>query len=127
MTRHLHLISCGALIAGLTSATLLAQGRGGGADWATAQMDAQRTASIRNDANISIANMQKPGFEEQWKRTLDNPPRQGESLMQGVTVSGVTLFTPLSLVAGSSNNLYAIDNDTGNLLWKRHFDAALPA
>jgi hypothetical protein len=116
-----------AAIALLSTASVFAQGRGGGADWATAQMDAQRTASIRTDANISVATMQKPGFELQWKVKLDNQARQNESLMQGVTVSGVTLFTPLSLVAGTSNNMFAIDNDTGNLLWKRHFDAALPA
>jgi hypothetical protein len=32
-----------------------------------------------------------------------------------------------AVVAGSSNNVYGIDNDTGYVVWKRRFDAALPA
>jgi outer membrane protein assembly factor BamB len=44
-----------------------------------------------------------------------------------VTANGVTLFVPMSVVAGSSNNVYALDNDTGYVVWQRHFDAALPA
>ena len=46
---------------------------------------------------------------------------------QGVTASGVTLFVPMSLVTGSSNNVYAIDNDLGYVVWERQFDVALPA
>ena len=49
------------------------------------------------------------------------------TVAQGVTASGVTLFVPMSLVAGSSNNIYAIDNDNGYIVWQRHFDAAVPA
>src|SRR6185369_13224972 len=45
----------------------------------------------------------------------------------GVTASGVTLFVPLSLVTGSSNNVYAIDSDLGYVVWERRFDVALPA
>ena len=44
-----------------------------------------------------------------------------------MTASGVTLFVPMSLVTGSSNNVYAIDNDIGYVVWERHFDAALPS
>jgi hypothetical protein len=69
----------------------------------------------------------KPGFELQWKVKLENQPRHLNGLAQGVTANGVTLFVPLSLVTGSSNNVYSIDNDTGYVLWQRHFDAALPA
>jgi outer membrane protein assembly factor BamB len=38
----------------------------------------------------------------------------------------VTLFVPTSLVAGSSNTLYMLDNDTGHIVWSRRFDAPLP-
>ena len=104
-----------------------AQTRGGGSEWLTALGDAQRTSWIRNDAAISVDAMSKPGFELQWKAKLENQPRHLNGLAQGVTANGVTLFVPLSLVTGSSNNVYAIDNDTGYVLWRRHFDAALPA
>ncbi len=81
----------------------------------------------RTDDKISVPALSKPGFELQWKAKLDNQPRGVNGLGQGVTASGVTLFVPMSLVAGSSNNVYAIDNDLGYVVWQRHFDAALPA
>ena len=99
----------------------------GGSEWLTAQGDAQRTSWIRTDAKISPGTMSKPGFELQWTSKLENRPRQLNGLFQGVTANGVTLFVPMSVVTGSSNNVYAIDNDTGYVVWQRHFDAVLPA
>ena len=116
-------VAASALVAG----ALWAQTRGGGSEWLTAMGDAQRTSWIRNDAAISVDALGKPGFELQWKVKLENQPRHLNGLAQGVTANGVTLFIPLSLVTGSSNNVYSIDNDTGYVLWQRHFDAALPA
>ena len=58
------------LAAGLTA---YAQGRGGGA-WTTVGGDAQRTAAVRTDPKISLASMQKPGFQFLWKRKLDSQP-----------------------------------------------------
>jgi outer membrane protein assembly factor BamB len=110
-----------------TGVVAFAQVGRGGAEWLTAYADAQRTSWIRTDAKISLATMSKPGFERQWTSKLDNQPRQLNGLAQGVTANGVPLFVPMSIVAGSSNNVYALDNDTGYVVWKRHFDAALPA
>jgi outer membrane protein assembly factor BamB len=101
-------------------------GRGGSA-WLTARGDAQRTSWIRADALISVQAMSKPGFELQWKSTLENTNRRNYGLGGGVSAPGVTLFVPMSLVTASSNNVYAIDSDTGYLVWQRHFDATLPA
>jgi hypothetical protein len=39
----------------------------------------------------------------------------------------VTLFVPMSLVTGSSNTVYGIDNDIGYVVWQRRFNVALPA
>ncbi len=110
----------------LAAGALWAQARGGGSEWLTAQGDAQRTSWIRTDAAISVDSMTKPGFELQWKVKLANQPRHLNGLAQGVTANGVTLFVPMSLVTGSSNNVYAIDNDTGYTVWQRHFDTPLP-
>ena len=112
-----------ALAATITSAQV---GRGG-SQWPTALGDAQRTSWIRTDAKISVAAMSKPGFELQWKVKLDNAPRGGFGLSQGVSASGVTLFIPMSIVTGSSNTVFALDNDTGYVVWKRRFESALPA
>ena len=88
----------------------LAQPGRGGSQWLTSLADAQRTSWVRTDEKISVGTLSKPGFEQQWKAKLDNQPRGPHGLGQGVTASGVTLFVPISLVTGSSNNVYAIDN-----------------
>jgi len=120
-------VFCGVAVSALVIVGLSGQTRGGGSEWLTAQGDAQRTSWIRTDAAISVDALAKPGFDLQWKVKLDNQPRHLNGLAQGVTANGVTLFIPLSLVTGSSNNVYSIDNDTGYVLWQRHFDATLPA
>jgi hypothetical protein len=99
----------------------------GGSQWLTALADAQRTSWVRTDDKISVEALSKPGFELQWKSKLDNLPRGAHGLNQGVTASGVTLFVPMSVVAGSSNNLYGIDNDLGYVVWQRQFDLPLVA
>ncbi|HET7697455.1 MAG TPA: hypothetical protein VFK57_17195 [Vicinamibacterales bacterium] len=99
----------------------------GSTEWLTAGGDAQRTYWVRTDPKISVASMSKPGFELQWTQKLDNRNRGGNGLLHGVTANGVTLFVPMSVVAGSSNNVYAIDNDTGYVVWQRRFEAPIPA
>src|SRR5262245_13970232 len=110
----------------MATAVFTQPGRGG-SQWLTALADAQRTSWIRTDDKISVDAMSKPGFDLQWKVKLNNQPRGVGGLSQGVSASGVTLFVPMSLVTGSSNNVYAIDNDTGFVVWQRHFDAPMPA
>jgi outer membrane protein assembly factor BamB len=113
-------------LAVLLATTHAQVGRGGSA-WLTARGDAQRTSWIRSDALISVQAMSKPGFALQWKTTLENASRKNYGIGGGVSAPGVTLFVPMQLVTGSSNNVYAIDSDTGYLVWQRHFDATLPA
>src|SRR5262245_22888847 len=108
-------------------ATTHAQVGRGTTEWLTAGGDAQRTFWVRADPKISVASMSKPGFDLQWSVKLDNRARGANGLQPGVTANGVTLFVPMSVVAGSSNNVYAFDNDTGHIVWQRKFDAALPA
>jgi hypothetical protein len=115
------------LAATVAGSVAYAQPGRGGSQWLTSLADAQRTSWVRADDKISVESMAKPGFELQWKTKLDNQPRGPHGLAQGVTASGVTLFVPMSLVAGSSNNVYAIDNDIGYVVWQRRFDVGLPA
>jgi hypothetical protein len=111
------------LIAG--GVTFAQVGRGW-SDWPTPYADAQRTSWLQTDPNISVESLSKPGFELQWKSKLDNQRLGLHGLTQGVTASGVTLFVPASIVAGSSNKLYLIDNDTGYVIWSRTFEGTLP-
>jgi outer membrane protein assembly factor BamB len=103
------------------------QGRGNPNEWPTAYGDAQHTSWIRSDVNISAETMSQPGFELQWKTTLDSPVRHGVSLGAGVVASGVNIFTPLSTIGAPSNEIFAVDNDTGNLFWSRRFEGTLAA
>jgi outer membrane protein assembly factor BamB len=108
-------------------ATLCAQVGRGGSEWLTARGDAQRTSWIRTDPKISVESMSSPGFDLQWTAKLDTRARQVNALTQGVTANGVTLFVPMSIIGASANTVYAIDNDTGYLVWQRHFDVTIPA
>ena len=104
----------------------LAQVGRGWSDWPAPYADAQRTSWLPTDPNISVESMSKPGFELQWTSKLDNQRRGLHGLTQGVTASGVTLFVPTSLVGGSSNKLYLLDNDTGYAIWTRTFEGSMP-
>ncbi len=121
--RTLSIVAAATLMAGV----VWSQGRGNPTDWPTASGDAQRTSWVRSDVNISLDTMGQPGFALQWKTTLESPVRQGVSLSPGVVTSAVNLFTPISTIAGPSNVMFAVDNDTGNVFWTRRFDGALPA
>jgi hypothetical protein len=113
--------------AALAGTIAFAQVGRGGSQWLTALGDAQRTSWVRTDDKISLETMSQPGFELQWRKKLDNRPRGVHGLVQGVTASGVTLFVPMSVVAGSSNNVYGIDNDIGYVVWERQFDLPIPS
>ena len=126
LMRTSHLISAALIGASIGGVTLAQVGRGG-SEWLAGGGDAQRTSWIRTDAKISLETMSKPGFELQWTTNPGNRPRGLNGLTQGVSANGVTLFVPMSVVAGSSNNVYGIDNDTGYIVWSRTFDAPLPA
>lgn len=101
-------------------------GRGGASDWTTAQMNAQRTAWIKTDTYISKENLEKGGFQFQWKWKVENQPRQLESIVSAVTASS-GIGRTVSILSLTSNNFAAADDDTGNLYWSRHIDAAVPS
>lgn len=120
------LFIAGSAVVTLT-AILSSQGRGNPNDWPTAYGDAQHTSWVRNDINISLDSMSRPGFALQWRSKLDIAGRPAESLTSGVVTPAVNIFTPISSVAGPGNRFFAIDNDTGNVFWTRRFEGTLPA
>jgi outer membrane protein assembly factor BamB len=125
LPRHTRSIALAATIA--ATGIVWSQGRGNPTEWPTAYGDAQHTSWIRNDVSISPETMSQPGFELQWKTTLESPVRHGVALGAGVITSGVNIFTPLSTIGAPSNQVFAVDNDTGNLFWTRRFEGALAA
>ena len=93
-----------------------AQGRGGGA-WPTVGGDAQRTASVRTDPKISIASMQKPGFQFLWKRKLDSQPLTQPLLLPNIIA--YKGFKALAFVGSASGNVYSLDYDLNRMFWEQ--------
>jgi len=95
----------------------------GAADWLTYGGDPQRTGWARNETKLTKDNVKS--LAVQWRLKLDNVAKELNSLMTPLVVENV--FTPrgvkdIVIVAGASDNLCAIDLDTGKLLWKRTFN-----
>jgi len=94
------------------------------ADWLTDGGDSKRTNWQRSETTLTPANVK--GMQLLWKRKLDNEPRQMHSLLEPLVIGKVlTKAGPKEMVlqAGVSDNLYALDAKTGELLWKRHFES----
>jgi outer membrane protein assembly factor BamB len=95
-----------------------------GADWLTDGGDIRRTNWQRDEKILSVTTVRD--MKLLWKIKLDNQPRQMHSLLPPLVIGRVqTASGPKSLViqAGVSDNLYAIDVATGELVWKRKFDS----
>src|SRR5688572_28533005 len=92
-------------------------------DWMTHSGDPQRTAWQKNETKITKESVK--GLKLLWKLKLDNESKALHSLMEPLVIGNLITdrgFKELAIVAGSSDNIYAIDTDLGKLFWKRHFD-----
>ncbi len=97
---------------------------GWSADWLTDGGNSQRTAWQRDENILTTANVK--GMKLQWKMQLDNEPRQMHSLFPPLIVNRVNTSggpKQVAIVAGSSDNIYAIDVDKGQLIWKKRFES----
>jgi outer membrane protein assembly factor BamB len=115
----------------LASTLVFAQGPSGrpiGFEWRTTNADLQRTSWLPVDPYISAQSVSAPAFSLQWREKLDNSARGSGALSQGITINGIYGFSSTgNIIAGASNNVFAVDNDTGFPYWRRHLDAPLPA
>lgn len=95
-----------------------------GADWLTDGGDTKRNNWQKDETILTKANV--GGMKLLWKTKLDNAPRAMHSLLEPLVIGRVnTRSGPKELViqAGVSDNVYALDAKTGELIWKRHFDS----
>lgn len=93
-------------------------------DWLTFGSDAQRSGWARNETLLNKDNVKS--MELNWKLHLENQPKELNSLTVPVIAEKVITnrgFKDLVIVAGSSDNLYAVDADTGKIFWQKKFDA----
>jgi outer membrane protein assembly factor BamB len=96
-----------------------------GADWLTDGGDTKRTNWQQDETLLTESNVRN--LKLLWKIKLDNEPRQMHALLEPLVIGRVqTKDGPKQLViqAGVSDNVYAIDADRGELVWKRHFDSS---
>src|SRR5262245_64627534 len=94
------------------------------ADWLTDGGDIERTAWQKNERLLSTTSVKN--MKLLWKTRLDNEPRQMHNLLPALIASNVTTAggpKQIALVTGVSDNLYALDAETGAQLWKLHFQS----
>ena len=94
------------------------------ADWLADDGDPQRTSWQKDEKILSPASVKN--MKLLWKVKLDNKPREMHSLLPPLIVGkAATSAGPkeIAIVAGSSDNLYAIDVAKGTILWNKHFDS----
>ena len=94
-----------------------------GAEWLTDGGNPQRTAWQQDETIFTTENVHETKLL--WKIKLDNEPRQMHALLPALIAENVrTASGPreIVLVAGVSDNLHAINAETGKMIWSRQFD-----
>jgi outer membrane protein assembly factor BamB len=94
------------------------------ADWLTDGGNSLRTGWQKDEKVLSLSSVKD--MKLLWKIHLDNEPRQMHSLFPPLIVGRLdTSRGPreVAIEAGVSDNLYAIDVESGELLWKKHFQS----
>jgi outer membrane protein assembly factor BamB len=123
------------LTAFLFPALALPQSVGGGAtpatmsappadDWPTYGYDPERTGWNRGETTLSTSNVSK--LKVQWSTQLSTPPTPValSTLSPPVVVAGVSTAQGtknLLLLLGADDTLFALDTDTGKVLWQKTF------
>ncbi len=93
------------------------------AEWPTDGGNPQRTAWQQNEKILAKDNVKN--LKVLWKLQLDNKPQEMHSLFAPLLVENIKTSSgpkEIAIVAGISDNIYAIDVATGKLLWKKHFE-----
>src|SRR3981081_1435187 len=94
-----------------------------GAEWPTDGGNSKRT-NFQPDEKILNKETVK-NLKILWKIKLDNVPQEMHSLFPPLIVENVKTNSgpkQIAIEAGISDNLYAIDVATGQILWKKHFE-----
>ena len=85
--------------------------------------DPQRTGWAIQETMLNRSNVGT--LELKWKIRLENAPKELTSLTAPIVVDQVKTVRGIKeyvVVAGSSDVIFAIDADTGKLVWQKTFD-----
>ena len=100
---------------------LLAQGAKP-ADWLMDGGDIERTAWQKDEKLLSTTTARD--MKLLWKTKLDNEPRQMHNLLPVLIAGRVTTEKgnkQIVLATGVTDNIYALDAENGEIIWKQHF------
>src|SRR5690348_14565506 len=92
------------------------------ADWLTHSGDPQRTGWQKSESSITKENVKD--FKLLWKLHLENQQKALHSILEPLIIGNLITnhgFKEIAFVAGSEDNLWAVDADLGRLVWKKHF------
>ena len=95
------------------------------ADWLTDGSDVIRSNWQRDEKILSTSTVKD--MKLLWTRKLDNQPRQMHSLLEPLVIGQVD--TPkgrreLVIQVGVSDNVYALDAKTGEIVWHKRFESS---
>ena len=88
-------------------------------EWLTSSGDAARDAWQRSGSDITPANAAK--IKLLWKLKVANMPRGMQSFREPLIVTGVKTADgshTLAILAGAANDIYAIDAESGQIVWQ---------
>jgi outer membrane protein assembly factor BamB len=91
-------------------------------DWLTFGGNPQRTGWAQGEKDIDRKNAKDLALL--WKASLDNDPRELNSLTAPVAAEWVVTqagMKEIVIVGGASDNLFALDAETGKTIWKKTF------
>jgi outer membrane protein assembly factor BamB len=92
------------------------------ANWLSYGSDPQRTGWSPEETDLNPETAKS--ITLLWKTHLDNQPRELNSLTAPVNVEWVVTnkgMAEIVIVGGASDDIFAMDADTGKLLWKKTF------
>ncbi len=112
------------LLTAAAGSCLLLATSASGADWLTDGSDVVRSNWQKDEKILSTSTAKD--IKLLWTIKLDNEVRAMHSLLPPLVIGSVN--TPggakqVVIQAGVSDNVFAIDVATGELVWKRHFDS----
>ncbi len=92
-------------------------------NWTTYSGDPSRSGLVRNETDLTKDSVKN--LKLLWHTKLDNKSKELSGLTVPVVASYV--YAPggikdFVIVAGSDDNAYSLDGESGKVVWKKHFD-----
>ncbi len=78
------------------------------------------------EKTLNVANVGK--MKLLWNLKTDNEPRQMHSLFPSLIIGTAMVkgeVREIAILAGVSDNLYGIDVEKGEMIWKKHFESSV--